>query len=294
MTPIYWDPAGHPMSSSYKNIISTYLGDVAAASDQHTNVFSTLNEYFGSNGTIRYQVRLGTPINDTSRLPASGCIVTPKDTSGIYADNSGYNACIDDAQVIDETSDVVSARRLPVDLRHIYVMFVAKHVETCFYAGSTETGKNSCTINYHKSAAYCAYHSQAPNGMIYANLSYPIYKSATGFTCSSDAVFPFVAGTERQPRRGHRDQPDQSRDHGVDHRPGYQHRLVRLQWLREWRRMRLRIRSDQRHARAALQPGDQRPPLPDPGGVQQPRLLQHRSGLSAERVTTAEVTGYHP
>src|SRR6476620_6871971 len=30
---------------------------------------------------------------------------------------------------------------------------------------------------------------------------------------------PFRPGTERQPRRGHRDQPDQSRDHGVDHRP---------------------------------------------------------------------------
>ena len=138
VTPIYWDPAGHPMSSSYKNIINTYLGDVAAASGQHTNVFSTLNEYFGSNGTISYQVRLGTPINDTSPLPASGCMVTAKDTSGIYADNSGYNACLDDAQVIAETSNVVSARGLPVDLRHIYVMFLPKHVESCFFAGSTD------------------------------------------------------------------------------------------------------------------------------------------------------------
>ena len=192
VTPIYWDPAGHPMSSNYKSIISTYIGDVAAASGQHSNVYSTLNEYFGSNGAIRYRVRLGTPINDTNPLPASGCIVTAKDTSGIYADNSGYNACIDDAQVIDETSSVVSARHLPVDLGHIYVLFVAKHVETCFFGGSTATGKNSCTINYHKSAAYCAYHSQAPNGMVYANLSYPIYASPTGFTCSSDAVFPVV------------------------------------------------------------------------------------------------------
>jgi len=94
--------------------------------------------------------------------------------------------------VIDETSNVVSARNLPVDLRHIYVMFVAKHVETCFFGGTTATVKNACTINHHPSAAYCAYHSQAPNGMVYANLSYPIYDSATGFTCSSDAVFPVV------------------------------------------------------------------------------------------------------
>ena len=192
VTPIYWNPAGHPMSGSYKSIITTYLDDVAAASGQHSNVFSTLNGYFGSNGAIRYQVRLGAAINDTSRLPANGCIVNSKDTSGIYADNSGYNACIDDAQIIAETSKVVSARDLPVDLRHIYVMFVAKHVETCFFAGSTATGRNACTINHFKSAAYCAYHSQAPNGMVYANLSYPIYRSATGFTCSSDAVFRFV------------------------------------------------------------------------------------------------------
>src|SRR4029077_9794449 len=115
---------------------------------------------------------LGTHDTATHALPASGRIVTSKDTSGIYADNSGYNACIDDAQVIDETSNVVSARHLPVDLRHIYVLFVAKHVETCFFGGATATVKNACTINPLPSAAYCAYHSQAPNGMVYANLSY--------------------------------------------------------------------------------------------------------------------------
>jgi hypothetical protein len=32
----------------------------------------------------------------------------------------------------------------------------------------------------------------ASDGMVYANLSYAIYASPTGFTCSSDAVFPSV------------------------------------------------------------------------------------------------------
>ena len=191
VTPIFWSPAGHQISSGYKNIITTYLGDVAAASGQHSNVFSTLNEYFGSNGAISYQVRLGTPISDTSPLPANGCTLIAKDTSGIYADNSGYNACIDDAQVIAETNSVVAARGLPQNYGHIYVMFTPKHVESCFFAGSTATGRNACTINHEKSAAYCAYHSQAGN-MVYANLAYPIYASSTGFTCSSDAVFPVV------------------------------------------------------------------------------------------------------
>ena len=190
VTPIFWDPAGHPMTSSYKNIIAGYLGDVAAASGHNSNVFSTLTEYFGSNGAISYQLELGAPVDDTNPLPANGCNLNVKDTSGIYADGSGYDACLDDAQVIAETQNVVTAQNLPVDLGHIYVLFLAKHVETCFYGGSTASGKNSCTINHQPSARYCAYHSQASNGMVYANLSFPIYHSAlqtVPYTCGSDA-----------------------------------------------------------------------------------------------------------
>src|SRR5215468_8813287 len=135
VTPVFWNPAGHPIAGAYKRIIDTYLAGVAAASGQHTNVFSTLNEYYGSNGNIRYRIRLGAPVNDRNPLPADGCTLDPLDTSGIYADNSGYNA------------------------------------------GSTTTADNFCTINHQPSAAYCAYHSQAPSGTVYANLAFPIYQS---------------------------------------------------------------------------------------------------------------------
>jgi hypothetical protein len=199
VTPIFWDPAGHPMTGTYKSIITRYLGDVAAASGTHSNVFSTLSEYFGSNGNISYQVSLGTPIDDTNPLPKSGCNVTSQDTSGIYADGSGYDACIDDNQVINETQNVVAARGLPVDLAHIYVLFLAKHVETCFDGGGTLTAGNACTINHEPSTRYCAYHSQTSHGMVYANLSFPIYDSSTGFTCSSDAVYPRVQAPNGDP-----------------------------------------------------------------------------------------------
>ncbi|HZT94125.1 MAG TPA: hypothetical protein VE985_06600 [Gaiellaceae bacterium] len=199
VTPIFWDPAGHPMASTYKSIITRYLGDVAAASGTHTNVFSTLNEYFGSNGNISYQVRLGTPIDDTSPLPKNSCNLTSADRTGIYADGSGYDACIDDAQVVTETENVVAAKGLPVDLAHIYVLFIAKHVETCFTGGGTATAGNACTINHEPSGAYCAYHSQTPHGLVYANLSFPIYDSPTGFTCSSDAVYPTVQAPNGDP-----------------------------------------------------------------------------------------------
>jgi hypothetical protein len=196
VTPIYWNPAGggHPMASRYKSIITTYLAGVAHDSGLHTNVYSTLNEYFGSNGTISYQVQLGTPIDDTNRLPANGCTVASNDTTSIYADGSGYNACLDDDQVIAETARVVTAKNLPVDLGHIYVLFLAKHVESCFFPGSTTgpPGSNFCTINHQPTATYCAYHSQSSSGMVYGNLPYPIYASPVGFTCSSDARFPVV------------------------------------------------------------------------------------------------------
>jgi len=199
VTPIYWTPAGHSIPAGYQNIINGYLRGVAADSGQHTNVFSTLNEYFGSNGNIRYRVSVGPVVSDTNPLPADGCTVAGDDARKIYADGTGYNACLDDDQIIAETDRVVTSRELPRDLSHIYVMFLPKHAESCFFAGRTTTASNFCTINHHPSAAYCAYHSEAPSGAVYANMPFPIYGSDTGFTCSSDAVFPNVQSPNGDP-----------------------------------------------------------------------------------------------
>ncbi|HEV7148826.1 MAG TPA: hypothetical protein VGN48_17685, partial [Pedococcus sp.] len=59
---------------------------------------------------------------------------------------------------------------------------------SCFFAGSTLTAANACTINHQPSAAYCAYHSQDTNlGTVYANMPFPIYLSPVGYTCGSNA-----------------------------------------------------------------------------------------------------------
>ncbi len=192
VTPIFWSPPGHPMSALYKVLISAYLANVAVASGRNSNVYSVAQEYFGNNGQIRYQIRLGLPILDSHPLPADGCQVASTDTAGIYADNSGYNACLDDDQVQAETNRVTAARGLPHTLSHIYVMYLPKHVESCFFAGSTTTAANACTINYQPSAAYCAYHNEAASNAIYANMPYPVYLSKTKFTCGTDVNFPGV------------------------------------------------------------------------------------------------------
>jgi hypothetical protein len=189
VTPIFWSPGNYPMANSYKTLLLNYHGAVANSSGQLTNVYSVLTQYSGSNGQIRYQFNPSFPIFDSDPLPASGCTVASTDTSGIYADGSGYSACLDDAQVTAEIDKVTAAAGLPHNLSNIYVLYLPKHVESCFFPGSTTTAANACTINYQPSAAYCAYHGEDSTNAIYANMPYPIYGSATGFTCSSEAVF---------------------------------------------------------------------------------------------------------
>ncbi|MBV9449807.1 MAG: hypothetical protein JO345_28340 [Streptosporangiaceae bacterium] len=199
ITPIFWNPSGHTMASAYKSLISTYISDVAAASGQTTNVYSVLNEYSGNNGQIHYSVSSGAAINDTNALPRSGCTVASNDRSGIYADGTGYNACLDDAQLQSQVNSVTSAHGLPRNLSHIYVLLLPKAVESCFNAGSTTTSANQCTINHNPSAAFCAYHSEDSASAIYANMPFPVYESSTGFTCGTEANFGVVESPNNNP-----------------------------------------------------------------------------------------------
>jgi hypothetical protein len=197
ITPIYWEPSGYFNAGDYRNIINQYLADVAAASGSNTNVYSTATEYYGSNGPlahnfIHYNIVRGTPIRDHDPFPkGGGCTVGKLDASGIYADGSGYTACLDDAQVTAEIQRVITALNLPSDYSHEYVMLTPKHVESCFNSGNTTNNKNVCTINHYPSGNYCAYHFMfGPNfpvsGTVYANMPYPVYHSPVGFTCGTD------------------------------------------------------------------------------------------------------------
>lgn len=193
ITPIYWEPNGYFNPGDYRNIINQYLADVAAASGQNTNVYSTAIEYPGSNGSNGYNIVRGSVIRDHNPFPkGQGCSVGKLDASGIYADGSGYTACLDDAQITAEIQNQITALGLPSDYNHEYVMLTPKHVESCFYPGNTTNHKNVCTVNHYPSAGYCAYHTMfgpdyPVSGTVYANMPYPIYHSATGFTCGTDA-----------------------------------------------------------------------------------------------------------
>src|SRR5579875_169273 len=96
VTPIFWAPSGYSFNATYKSLIDQYLADAAHDSEKSTNVFSTLFEYHGSNGTINYRLSVGTPIADTHALPAAACTTDP---APVYSDNSKYKTCLDDAQI---------------------------------------------------------------------------------------------------------------------------------------------------------------------------------------------------
>jgi hypothetical protein len=187
VVPIYWDPTSS-MPSAYTNLITTYLGDVATDSGHRQNVYSVANEYYGTNGQIQYNMALGPVLTDTNPI-ISDCTVGANDTTGIYPDGSGYSACVSDNQLQAEVDSVTAANNLPHDLSHIYVLYLPKGVESCFFPGST-TSANACTINHNPTAAYCAYHNMDTNSAVYANMDYPIYHSPLStvrFTCGSDA-----------------------------------------------------------------------------------------------------------
>ena len=135
VTPIFWAATGYTFDTAYKNLIKQYLGDAALDSDKASNVFSTLFEYNGSNGFINYRLQRGNMILDSDRVP--GRRLHDVNSGPVYSDNSGYTTCLDDAQIQAE----VNTRRdlangFTRERGHMYVMFLPKHVESCFQAGN--------------------------------------------------------------------------------------------------------------------------------------------------------------
>ena len=185
LTPIFWAPSGYSFTSTYKSVITTYLSDLAADSGKLSNVFGTTYEYAGSNGSINYGMQLGSTIDDTQAFPTAGCTTN---TGGVYGDGSGYTTCLDDDQAIAEVNRLITANNLPRDLGHMYLLFLPKHAESCFYAGNPSN--QACTINPSPSAAYCAYHSSFdPNGTsIYAMMPFPVYNSPVGYSCTDETI----------------------------------------------------------------------------------------------------------
>lgn len=145
LTSIYWVPSGYTYPAAYPALMNQFVKDVAAASGKNTNSFAIDTEYSSViNGVvtpIKYSIKAGTPVVDTTAFAAAGapgsCSVTP---------NAGLTACVDDTQIQHELAAVEQAKSLPADLNHMYLVFFPPGVET------QQSGIRSAQ-------AYCGIHS---------------------------------------------------------------------------------------------------------------------------------------
>ena len=202
VVPIFWVPSGYSMSASYKNILTSYLGDVAKDSGSTHNVFSVPNEYYGNNGQIQYNVKLG-PVHHRhqpdarQRLHAGRPVTRQGSTRTARATTPAWTML----SSRPKSDSVTAANNLPHNLSHIYVLYLPKARRVLLPARSDhrDPGGQFCTINHQPTAAYCAYHSTDLNSAVYANMPYPIYESPVGFTCGTDARFPTIESPNGNP-----------------------------------------------------------------------------------------------
>jgi hypothetical protein len=152
---IYWEPSGHTTTSTFKNIVNGYFGNVAAASGATNNNYSVATQYYDTTGNIVYSATSGGSIVDTDAYPSLGCV----------GNASIGGPCINDSQLQTELAKVIAAHNLPKGLGTEYFVYFPPGVTTCTSVASVEC---SGTI-------YCAYHSSFGSGtstVLYANMPY--------------------------------------------------------------------------------------------------------------------------
>ncbi len=156
---IFWGPG---FTTGYKNLITQYLADVAAASGTNNNVYANDTQYFGTwNGQnlhIAYQQHFIGAWSDTT-LPASGC----SDTHG------GTVRCLTDDQIRTEVSLATISNLQngwqPNGLNNDYLVFLPDGVSTCDNSGCA----------FAPNTGFCAYHgatSTWDGAVTYANMPF--------------------------------------------------------------------------------------------------------------------------
>ena len=133
---VFWDPAGQ-LDQAYRDLVVRYFSDVAA--DHGDSVYSVLNQYSDSTGTIENSSTFAGSAVDSSPYP-SGC---PTDAD--------YPTCFTDAQLSDELDLFLDEQGISRPANRGFFVFTPAGVNTCF-----DDGGDICATT-----RFCAYHSNA-------------------------------------------------------------------------------------------------------------------------------------
>jgi PKD domain len=158
---IFWAPAGSALGfdPGYQTLVETFLTDVALDSHKTSNVYGLSGQYFDGSGPAAYDSTYDGALTATDPLPANGCTEPPM--SG-----PGWEVCLTDAQLETETEHVISVNHLPSDNRDVYFLLTPNGVGSC-----TDASSSSCALGGSVSG-YCGYHSETPDGIVYAVIPY--------------------------------------------------------------------------------------------------------------------------
>ena len=200
VTPIFWEPAGYSFgsdSSGYQSLVEQYIGDLAATAGSQSDVFGALLQL-----GIANDVQAGTPIVDSGPL-SSGC--TP-DSGASYSDGSSFSACVTDAQLQTELSNVLSAHGLSEDLANLYVVLLPEGVESCF-TSLDGAQRGSCSTP-NSPRGFCGYHAyfDGPTPPIYADIPFPSYDApGAPFSCAGTDPLNSLQSAVEVPNGGNQD-----------------------------------------------------------------------------------------
>ena len=177
LIPIYWVPSTFTIDAGYVKVVNQYLNDIAVASGSSNNVFAVNQEYYGGTpgGKNQIQYSLTTTLpNSASPTGAGGAAYTDTTaypTTGACTADTGYTACVTDAQVQAELSSFIAATpalQNQTGLQYHYLMEFPAGVELAQASGAKSN------------AAFCGYHgnytsavTNATGPVIYSVMPYP-------------------------------------------------------------------------------------------------------------------------
>jgi hypothetical protein len=158
---IFWAPGGSGLAfdAGYQPLIETFLTDVAADSHKTSNVYGLSGQYSDGSGPAAYDSTFSGAVTATDPLPANGCTEPPMT-------GPGWSVCLTDAQLEAEIEQVIGADHLSTENRDVYFLITPNGLGSC-----TDGNSSSCALGGSVNG-YCGYHSETPDGVVYAVIPY--------------------------------------------------------------------------------------------------------------------------
>jgi len=180
---IYWDPSGR-FTTTTKEIVEGFLGDVAHESGKPTNTFAIAGQYTDAAGNAAYDSRFAGALVDTHAYPNAGNCEVPKGEHPGEIEEGPYSTCLFDGQLQSELESFVAKENLPRGPEQLYLLLTPHEVATCLE--EEFQGEQVCSNNF-----YCAYHSwiePGSNEIIYADIPFSLLDSNFAKGCQADGL----------------------------------------------------------------------------------------------------------